>query len=180
MFLADTRDRVPRLILLNSLISGSIAKWRMGLNSAKMGPRSASEQFTRMIPDFNDVGYLPPGVHVATLDEIAARFGQESEVRRVQMDSVRWLVELATKAGAARIILNGSFVTDAFEPNDVDCALLLSANYPLDPNAATELAEGLPFVDLHMTEAKEFRIMVEQLYASDRDAVPKGVIEVLP
>ncbi len=132
-----------------------------------------------MIPDFNEVGYLPPGVHGATLDEIAARFGVESEIRRAQMDSVRWLVDLARKAGAVRIILNGSFVTDALEPNDVDCALLLSTDFPLDPTAAAELAEGLPFVDLHMTEAKEFAIMVEQLYGSDRDAVPKGVIEVV-
>jgi hypothetical protein len=68
-----------------------------------------------MIPDFNDVGYLPSGVHGATLDEIAARFGRESEIRRAQMDSVRWLVDLARKAGAVRIILNGSFVTDAFD-----------------------------------------------------------------
>jgi hypothetical protein len=132
-----------------------------------------------MIPDFNDVGYLPPGVHVATLEEIAARFGRASEIRRAQMDSMRWLVELARKAGAVRIILNGSFVTDAFEPNDVDCALLLSSDFPLDVAAAAELTEGLPFVDLHMTEAKEFGIMVEHLYASDRDAIPKGVIEVV-
>jgi hypothetical protein len=132
-----------------------------------------------MIPAFNDIGYLPPGVYVAALEEIAARFGQESEIRRAQMDSVRWLVELARKAGAVRIILNGSFVTDAFEPNDVDCALLLSPDFPLDTAAAAELAEGLPFVDLHMTEVKEFGLMVEKLYASDRDAVPKGVIEVI-
>jgi hypothetical protein len=141
--------------------------------------RPASDQFIQMIPDFNDIGYLPPGVHVATLDEIAARFGRESEIRRAQMDSVLWLVELTRKAGAVRIILNGSFVTDVVEPNDVDCALLLSTDFPLDLAAAAELAEGLPFVDLHMTEAKEFAIMVEQLYASDRDAVPKGVIEVV-
>jgi hypothetical protein len=29
-----------------------------------------------------------------------------------------------------------------------------------------------------MTEADEFAIMLQELYASDRDAVPKGVIEV--
>ncbi len=132
-----------------------------------------------MIPEFNDVGYLPPGVHLASLDEIAARFGQESEIRQAQMDSVRWLIDMAKKAGVQRLIINGSFVTDASEPNDVDCALLLSADFPLDPVAAAELGEGLPFIDLHMTEAKEFAIMVEQLYASDRDAVPKGVIEVV-
>ncbi|MFI5454825.1 MAG: DUF6932 family protein [Isosphaerales bacterium] len=132
-----------------------------------------------MIPEFNDVGYLPPGVHLASLDEIAVRFGQESEIRQAQMDSVRWLVDIAKKAGVQRLIINGSFVTDVFEPNDVDCALLLSADFPLDSAAAADLSEGLPFIDLHMTEAKEFAIMVEQLYASDRDAVPKGVIEVI-
>jgi hypothetical protein len=61
----------------------------------------------------------------------------------------------------------------------MDCLLLLSADFPLDSAAATSLSEGLPFIDLHMTEAKEFAIMVEQFYASDRDAVPKGVVEVI-
>jgi hypothetical protein len=132
-----------------------------------------------VIPEFNEVGYLPPGVHLASLDEIAARFGRESEIRQAQMDSVRWLVDMAKKAGAERLILNGSFVTDVFEPNDVDCALLLSADFPLDAAAAADLSDGLPFVDLHMAEAKEFAILVEQLYASDRDSVPKGVVEVV-
>jgi hypothetical protein len=132
-----------------------------------------------VIPQFNDVGYLPPGVHLASLDEVAARFGQESEIRQAQMDSVRWLVDMARKAGVQRLIINGSFVTDAFEPNDVDCLLLLSADFPLDLAVAANLSEGLPFIDLQMTEAEEFAIMVEQLYASDRDAVPKGVIEVV-
>jgi hypothetical protein len=44
-----------------------------------------------MIPDCNDDGYLPPGIHPATLDQIAARFGQESELRQAQMESLRWL-----------------------------------------------------------------------------------------
>ena len=35
-----------------------------------------------------------------TLDELEARFGRESEVRRVQMESLRWLVDLARRAGA--------------------------------------------------------------------------------
>lgn len=50
-----------------------------------------------MIPACNDEGYLPPGIHPATLEEIAARFGQESELRRVQTESLRWLVELARR-----------------------------------------------------------------------------------
>lgn len=78
-----------------------------------------------MIPPFNDNGHLPPGIHPASLAEIDARFGTGSEVRRVQMESVRWMVELAVRAGVQRIVLNGSFVTDIIEPNDVDCVLLI-------------------------------------------------------
>jgi hypothetical protein len=45
-----------------------------------------------MIPDCNNDGYLPPGIHEATLEEIETRFGRQSELRQVQMQSVRWLV----------------------------------------------------------------------------------------
>jgi hypothetical protein len=43
----------------------------------------------RMIPAFDANGNLPPGVHPATLGEVEARFGTESELRRVQMQSLR-------------------------------------------------------------------------------------------
>ena len=55
-----------------------------------------------MIRSFDENGYLPPGVHAATLDEIAARFGQESELRRVELESLRWLVEAARRAGVLK------------------------------------------------------------------------------
>jgi len=92
-----------------------------------------------VIPPFDDSGCLPPGLHSATLAEIDARFGRQSELRRVQMESVRWMVDLAVHAGVQRIVLNGSFVTNIMEPNDVDCALLLAADYPRDTSASEEL-----------------------------------------
>ena len=52
-------------------------------------------------------------------------------------------------------------------------------DFPRDPTAAVDLSEGLPFIDLHLVEAKEFAILIEQLDATDRDSVPKGVIEVV-
>ena len=83
-----------------------------------------------VIPPFNDQGYWPAGVHVATFDEVAARFGAESELRRAQIDSLRWLIDLARRAKAQRLIVNGSFVTDVFEPNDVDGVLLVASDFP--------------------------------------------------
>src|SRR5262249_730303 len=132
-----------------------------------------------MIPDFNDQGYLPPGVHVATLDEVTARFGKESELRRVQVESLGWLIDLARRAGVARLIVNGSFVTEVVEPNDIDCVLLIGPDFPHDPGAEIELKEGLPFIDLHVVGAEDFDLFVHDIFGTDRLKVPKGVIEVL-
>src|SRR5437879_5445824 len=103
-----------------------------------------------MIPALDAHGYLPPGIHGAPLDEIAARFGQDSELRRVQLESLRWLVDLARRAGVLRIVVNGSFVTDSYEPNDVDCALLIDNNYPTDAAVDAELQQGLPFIQAEL------------------------------
>jgi hypothetical protein len=113
-----------------------------------------------VLPEFNDDGYLPPGVHVATLDEVAARFGQESELRHVQLESLRWLIDLARRAGVVRLVVNGTFVTDALEPNDVDCVLLVDENFPRAAEAEIELRQGLPFVDIHIVGAEDFDLFV--------------------
>jgi len=42
------------------------------------------------------------------------------------------MIDLARRAGVARIVLNGSFISDIMEPNDVDCVLLPADDYPRD------------------------------------------------
>lgn len=132
-----------------------------------------------MIPPFDDFGYLPPGVHLATLAEIEVRFGRSSELRRVQMESVRWMVDLAVRAGAARIVLNGSFITDIIEPNDVDCVLLFVPGARRDRAAFRELLDGFPFLDIALVSQKEFEKLVNQVFASDRHGMSKGMVEVM-
>lgn len=132
-----------------------------------------------MIPPFNEFGYLPSGTHLAALDEIDTRFGQLSELRRAQMESVRWMVDLAVRAGAGRVILNGSFVTDTMEPNDVDCVLLIGPGYPADRDVEEELEEGLPFLDIAIVGQADFDRFIGRIFAADRRGVPKGMIEVV-
>ncbi len=132
-----------------------------------------------MIPRFDDLGRLPLGIPAGTLEEIDVRFGRMSEIRRVQMESVRWLVDLADRAGAERIILNGSFVTDIMELNDVDCVLLFRPGQPKDLAAVRELKAGLPFLDIAIAATKRFDQYVSKLFAADRNGVPKGMVEVL-
>ncbi len=133
-----------------------------------------------MIPPVNESGFLPPGVHPATLAEIEARFGRESELRRVQMESVRWMVDLAVRAGVRRIVLNGSFVTDIMEPNDVDCLLLIGPGFPTDAAAEAELETGLPFLEMKLLGPADFDDYVNVTFGTDRMGVPKGMIEVIP
>jgi hypothetical protein len=92
---------------------------------------------------------------------------------------LHWLVDLARRAGALRLIVNGGFATDRPEPNGVDCVLLIGPGFPYDADAEKELLDGLPFIELKMVGAEDFALFVERIFASDRQGVPKGLIEVV-
>ena len=132
-----------------------------------------------MIPPFEDNGYLPPGIHPATIDEIETRLGRDSELRQAQMESLRWLADLAKRAGVQRIVINGSFVTAVLEPNDVDCVLLIGPGFPKDQRAEEELIQGLPFLDINLVRQDGWDELVDTVFATDRRLCPKGMIEVV-
>jgi hypothetical protein len=90
------------------------------------------------------------------------------------------LIELARRAGVARVIVNGSFVTDVIEPNDVDCVLLIEAGFPKENAAEAELLDGLPFLELNLVTQADFDMLVERLFATDRQSLPKGMVEIVP
>ncbi len=96
------------------------------------------------------------------------------------MDSVRWMVQLAVRAGVRRIVLNGSFVADIMEPNDVDCVLLIGRGFPADPVAEAELNAGLPFLEMKLVGQADFDDYVNVTFGTDRTGVPKGMIEICP
>jgi hypothetical protein len=132
-----------------------------------------------MIPPFNENGYLPPGIHKASLDEIAEQFGRQSEIRRDQMESLRWLMNLVSRLDVQRLVLNGSFTTDELEPNDVDCLLLVAPDSRRRVEADVELQAGLPFLEIDVVDQDNFDFLVETFFTTDRDCVPKGMIEVI-
>lgn len=132
-----------------------------------------------MIPPFDDNGNLPPGIHPATLDEIETRFGRGSEIREAQMQSIRWLMALVMRARIRRVILNGSFVTDIIEPNDVDCLLVVDDGMPNDPRADTEIRDGLPYLDIQIGGQSDVEFFTREWYSFNRESAPKGMIEVI-
>lgn len=76
-------------------------------------------------------------------------------------------------------MINGSFVTDVFEPNDVDCVLLVGPEFPNDPEAEGELLAGLPFLELSLVNQADFDMLVNEFFATDRQAVEKGLVEII-
>jgi len=89
------------------------------------------------------------------------------------------MVELAVRAGVQRIVLNGSFVTDIIEPNDVDCVLLIGPGFPADTVAAAELISGLPFLEVNLVGRTDFDELVNVTFGTDRMGTPKGMVEVI-
>lgn len=82
-----------------------------------------------MIPDFRDDGYLPTGLHLATHAEIASRFGVATNQRRRLTLLLRRWIELSRLIQANRFFVDGSFVTDKTEPNDVDAVVWLPEDF---------------------------------------------------
>jgi hypothetical protein len=132
-----------------------------------------------LIPDFDENGYLPPGVHLATIEEVEQRFGHGSEEREAGMQSVLWLVSICRQAGIARLILNGSFVTNASDPKDVDCVLVPGQSFDEGSDAGKALTAGLPYLSIEIVRTRQaFDFFLYDLFATDRVGRAKGLVEV--
>ena len=86
---------------------------------------------------------------------------------------------MCRQAGIVRLIINGSFVTDRRDPQDVDCVLLTGEDYDSRSNPAGLIRAGLPYLSLELAEDQEdFDFFVKEVFGSDRHGVIKGMIEV--
>ncbi len=82
------------------------------------------------IPQFNEFGDLPPGVHVASLHEALNRFGKSNVARQIVGKRLRRIYEVAiATCHLVRFVVFGSFVTDKEEPNDVDVVLIMDETF---------------------------------------------------
>ena len=72
------------------------------------------------IPGLNDNGELEEGEHEATLDEVEAVYGLSTDQRKRLMRGLREAASNLEQAGIKKIWINGSFVTNKAQPNDID------------------------------------------------------------
>ena len=83
-----------------------------------------------MIPDLDD-GVLPEGVHACTIEEVEQVFGRfhRSDCRQRLTETLRRYIEDVRKAQiAVAVVVDGSYITQKAEPQDVDLVLALRAD----------------------------------------------------
>ena len=72
-----------------------------------------------MLPDFDENGNLPPGVHEATWYEIVARFGG-TDHRQQLLTGLSTALDSLKAAGCKKAYVDGSLITNKEVPNDFD------------------------------------------------------------
>ena len=72
-----------------------------------------------MIPEFDETGNLPPGLHKATWQEIAQKYGYTGH-RKKMLQGLKRALDNLKQAGCKRAYLDGSFITRKRKPGDFD------------------------------------------------------------
>jgi hypothetical protein len=147
-----------------------------------------------MIPPFSPPGpgavwrTLPPGIHDATLGDVAARFGTTPHRRALTLGLVRAAQALRT-AGVGHLYVDGSYTTDKLHPGDFDgCWDPTSLDYSkLDPVLANFTLLGRAAQkakyggELFLSSATADKIGTTYLdyFQRDKDTgLPKGIIRI--
>jgi uncharacterized protein DUF6932 len=133
-----------------------------------------------MLPPFDEVGNLPPGIHPCSVVELVERFGSGSEEREAEISELLHFIEAAKAAGVRRILVNGSFVTGKLAPNDVDVVFLPGPGYPRQ-NPKLESDELVwPFLQIIVAaDDADLEAWAIGVFGTDRRKRPKGVVEVI-
>jgi hypothetical protein len=142
-----------------------------------------------MIPAFTEQGFLPPGIHQATVEEFKERFAvfQRSDRRFQIFEYLARFFDQAARSGIVkRIIMAGSFVTAKPESNDFDCIVVLDpaiVGKPLRPfeyhlvsrHMARRMFGGdiMPALD-HSTALQQY----PEFFQTTRDGKRIGIVEI--
>lgn len=139
------------------------------------------------IPNLNNDGELVPGEHQATLDEVETKYGSANGRRKKLMKGLRDAVQNFEASGINTIWINGSFITDKNEPNDIDGCWEYHSGVDLkklDPvffsrTGREEMRSkyGLDFFIANIVEM-ESGLPFPKFFQKNRNGNPKGIIKI--
>ena len=139
-----------------------------------------------MIPDFNQDGLLPQGIHVPSdWNEFKSRFGWNSHRQNLLTGMKSALISLES-AGCQCVYVDGSFVTNKERPNDFDICWDMTGVevLSLDPLFlkfdSSRLAQKIKclgeFFPANFTESGSGKTFLEFFQIDRVTGNPKGII----
>lgn len=143
-----------------------------------------------MIPDFEKTGFLPTGIHEATIAEFEKRFA--NTIWRKQF--FPYLLKLMTDLrglGIRSIYINGSYTTNERLPNDMDICwedtgidynfveMNLPILFDLDyPRVAQQLEYKADIFPAHLIETSSGMYFIDFFQRDKYTNLPKGIIKI--
>jgi hypothetical protein len=142
------------------------------------------------LPEFNNEGELPEGLHRATIDKVVARFGVRTTQRQNVATRLTRIYTIAKATGKLqRFIIFGSFITDKPEPNDVDIVLVMDDDFVLNEfdeetrklfdhtQATAEFGASIFWIRPSMVLLESLRQFINH-WGVKRDGTYRGIVEV--
>lgn len=138
-----------------------------------------------VLPDFDENGKLPRGVHEASWGEFVERFGN-TEHRHRLLQGLKEALQALRAAGCKRVYIDGSFVTAKEVPNDwdgcwdtdgVDLAALDPILRQFANKRAAQKAKYLgEFFPAQMTNGGAGKVILEFFQTDKETGGAKGIV----
>ncbi len=138
------------------------------------------------IPTLQANGELPSGEHQAYLKEVESVFGSSNDHRKLLMRRLREASRNFELSGVRTIWVNGSFVTDKENPNDIDGCWeytqsvnteTLDTVFLQGSRKAMKEKYGLDFFIANIIEAGS-GLPFPKFFQINRNGEPKGILVV--
>lgn len=139
-----------------------------------------------MIPNFNNNGKLPAGIHWCSMAEIIEKLGFSP--RRLELiEGLKEVVNSLQVSGCKEVYIDGSFCTDKEEPGDIDGCWDIKGVNPI--KLAPELLQfdferkaqkdkfGCEFFPANALAVPPNTLYID-FFQKDRDGVKKGIIGI--
>ena len=143
------------------------------------------------LPEFNEFGDLPEGLHAASILELVARFGAGSYQREAVTGRLLRIYNLAIGTGTLdRLIVFGSYVSDEPAPNDVDVILVMRDDFRPDScspevlvlfdhaRAANEIGASIFWIRPAMLLGQSLDAFIAH-WQVKRDGSKRGIVEIM-
>lgn len=131
-----------------------------------------------MIPEFNNKGHLPEGVHLCSGKKFLEHFLFSAERKKLQK-SIADIFDWAKQRRATKLFIGGSFVSNKEKPNDIDCLIVFYDERSI-PHKTELLTVDSTKIDIQFCPESEPKVIDTflHLFGTSYQGDGKGIIQI--